>query len=291
MPLPYKEPSPALMQTAQGIAANMRRLAGVLEVPVGEGRVGNVPVGTMMAYVDAITKVPSAIHKDDHAAQAEEFALLKELFMEEPEALTAGVKRPARAQGYTTEELDDQELVPQADPNIPSQTHRIMQVQALTELSASPGFAGVADPRRIYEIGVRALGFDPDEVTMPVQPPQQQPPPVPVIVAQIRQQTEETKAKAAQATAETKAQAETAQAAQEAEQRELDRQSEERRAGLTLAGKVADTKAGLAKHVASVASDHIQHLDNLNQADQHKAADLNAAALQANTPEPPEGTS
>ena len=268
MPLPYKEPSGVLQAMGGQIATDMRRLAGVMEMPVGEGRVGNVPVGTMMAYVDAITKVPSAIHKDDHAAQAEEFELLKELFVEDPEALTRSTRprRRARAQGYTAEELDDQDLVPKSDPNVPSQTHRVMQVTALVEAAQSPLFQGIANPRGIWTLITQVLGVEStSDVTMPPQAPQPPPPDPRVQAAQINAAAKTQATNAQVEIAREKADQQSTQAMLEQQEKDADRQSEENRAAMKLKGDVVKAQAHVGTSAIGTVQKHAQHLNELAQ--------------------------
>src|SRR5215467_10836668 len=103
---------------------------------VGEGR-QDVPVGTTLAMIDQATKVLDSDHKGMHIAQAEEFDLLRELFKEDPEALMCAI--PASATFEWEREdviraLNDCNLSPQADPNTPSHTIRVMKAVALVQL-------------------------------------------------------------------------------------------------------------------------------------------------------------
>lgn len=288
MALPYKEPSAVLQSMLGTVAGDMRRVAGIMEMPVGEGRVGNTPVGTIMAYVDAITKVPSAVHKDDHAAQAEEFELLLELFREEPEALTANVRRPAKKGGYTAEELGDQDLVPQADPNVPSQTHRLMQAQALNEAAGAPQYAGIANPRGIWNRLMRTINVeDRGEVTLPEQAAAPPPPDPKVLAAQIKAQSEHEDNQTRLAVAQQNSAASSEKTQIDAEQRAADRNAENQRAGIDALGKASDNRTKLATHASGLAVDHAQHTDKINQADRHKAVDVAsdlATAAQPATP-------
>ena len=292
MPLPYKEPSAVLQSEKNTMSQDMRRMAGVLEMPVGEGRIGNTPVGTIMAYVDQITKVPSAIHKDDHAAQSEEFELLKELFEEEPEALIRGMKRPARKDGYTEQELRDADLVPQADPNIPSQTHRIMQKQALIEAATQPIFQGIANPRELWAQLVRILGADDPSLTLPPQPPQAAPPDPRVVAAQLSNQGKQVDAAAKTHVADVNAEVKREEMAAEERMAGANNQSTEKREGMKLLGQTAKVKSDLTAKGAQIASDlhqhavsegldHLQHTQKLAQADRHKAVDAATAAQEA----------
>lgn len=277
MPMPYRAPSAEEIGLQQKFEGDVRRIAGVIELPVGEGRVGNTPVGTMMAYIESISQVPGAVHKDDHIAQAEEFELLRELLADEPEQLTRGNRSPAR-QAYTSEELMSADLSPQADPNTPSEIHRLMKVQGLVAAGGQPQFQGIADQRKIWARTVRQLtGGDPAEYTVPPAPPPQpgqQPPQDPrvsaaLLKAQTEQQANQTKLQVAQISAQAK----TEQTQQDAEQRSLDRQSEEDRAAMQLAGKKSELAASTAGDAADRAQDQSQHLDNLG----HKQAELGAS--------------
>jgi hypothetical protein len=75
MPLPYKEPSGALMNLVTQMAETGMRVGGTSELQVGEGR-ADAPVGTTLAMIEQATKILNAVHKRMHSAQAEEFSLL-----------------------------------------------------------------------------------------------------------------------------------------------------------------------------------------------------------------------
>lgn len=245
MAWPYKEPSASSMAMGQKLEGDIRKLGGVIDIPVGEGRIGNTPVGTIMSYIEAISQVPGAIHKDDHIAQQEEFEMLRELIAEEPEVLTRGNKSPAR-KWQIAEELLSPDLIPRADPNTPSQIHRLTKIQGLVTLGGLPQFAmgdkdgQYVNNRAIYRSAVEVLsGGDAEQFTFPPNPPTPQtPPPDPrVIAAQINAQS-----KAAQTAGQLQgkqidAQTKETDAAMDAQQREADRESEETRAAMTLAGK------------------------------------------------------
>ena len=69
---------PGLVQVTQHIEEEARRVGGTPELMVGEGR-QDVPVGTTLAMIDQAVKVLDSVHKGMHTAQAEEFALLRDL--------------------------------------------------------------------------------------------------------------------------------------------------------------------------------------------------------------------
>lgn len=166
MPLPYKGPSATLAQIAQQIADDGRKLGGTTEIQAGEGR-ADVPVGTTIALIEQATKVISVVHKRLHGAQQEEFEIFKELFAEDPTALWKFAKNPAR-KWEQAQEFADLELVPAADPNVPSHIHRVMQATALIQLSQSA--PQIYNLKEVHQRALNTLGIgDADALFAPPQ--------------------------------------------------------------------------------------------------------------------------
>src|SRR5206468_1751586 len=88
--------------------------------------------------IEQATKIINSAHKRLHAAQSEEFMLLKERFKEDPEAFWRGNKKPAMQweKEQLLKALDDYNIVPVADPNNPTSLHRAAKAQ-ITEGLAS----------------------------------------------------------------------------------------------------------------------------------------------------------
>ena len=103
-----------------------------------------------------------------HAAQAEEFQLLVELFREHPESFWQRNKRPAYSWDQQTflNALDNCYLIPQADPNTASQTQRMMKIVGLKQLQqASPS---MYDPVAIDTAALQAMGWNnPEQFMVP----------------------------------------------------------------------------------------------------------------------------
>ncbi|MBN9434003.1 MAG: hypothetical protein J0I45_16350 [Bosea sp.] len=168
MPLPYKDISAAFATFLDSVASTAQRVGGTAEVQISEGR-QDAPVGTTLALIEQATKIEGAVHKRLHAAQAEEFQLLKECFRENPEALISVAKSDRQ---WSAEEfiraLDDKSIVPQADPNTPSHMHRLMKAMAIKQLQmANPPMynAKAVDERILNMIGVN----DPETLFAPEQ--------------------------------------------------------------------------------------------------------------------------
>ena len=203
MPLPYHETGPGFGALMADVAQTGQRVGGTAEVMVGEGR-QDAPVGTTIALIEQATKVLDAVHKRLHTAQAEEFALLRDLFREDPSALIAHKKSELKAMGASDEviiqALNDYELVPMADPNTPSHMHRVMKATAIKQLqAANPALydAKKVDERILEMIGVN----DPEELFAPPQAPQGPPQPSPdkslEAQARLQQTTMQTQQRAA----------------------------------------------------------------------------------------------
>lgn len=198
MPLPYKDPSAVFIQLIDNIATTAQRVGGTAELQVGEGK-QDAPVGTTLALLEQATKLMSAVHKRLHQAQSEEFALLKSLLMEDPEALWRHNKKsqvlrflnaqiPELAQVTEQQEqadtrrkqiflaaLADCDLVPAADPNTSSQTERYLKVYALRQIAVTNQNI---DLNAVDQRAIKVLGFD-DAQAMFKQPDPNAPPPMP----------------------------------------------------------------------------------------------------------------
>jgi hypothetical protein len=172
MALPYKEPGQAMMALLDKLGEDGRRLASTGNANVGEGK-QDAPVGTTIALIEQASKVMDSAHKRLHAAQAEEFALLKERFREDPEAFWRHNKKPTIQwkKDQFIQALNSCELVPVADPNNPTSLHRIAKAMAIKELQkASPD---LYDPTAVDMRIMRIVDIDPQGLfrATPAQPP------------------------------------------------------------------------------------------------------------------------
>jgi hypothetical protein len=189
MALPYKETGPAFIALMAQVREVGMRLGGTAETPIGEGK-QDAPVGTTLAMIEQATKVEGGVHKALHQAQAEELQLLKELFRDDPEALWRGNKRPAMGANQTARlakfkaALENCEIVPASDPNVPSETHRKLKASALKQLTAgNAAYNQVAVDKRV------ATMLKIDDFDSLLAPPQQmQPDPAVVAALQLEAQ-------------------------------------------------------------------------------------------------------
>jgi hypothetical protein len=175
MPLPYKEPSGALMNLVTQMAETGMRVGGTSEVLVGEGK-ADAPVGTTLAMIEQATKVMNSVHKRMHSAQADEFQLLIQCFRDNPKSFWQ--KRGTTIQwdeATFLKALNDVSLVPQADPNTASQAQRLMKVSALKQLASSN--PSLYDPIAVDTAALQALGWSNPQQFMVPASAQGEPPP------------------------------------------------------------------------------------------------------------------
>jgi hypothetical protein len=176
MPLPYKEPSGALMTLVDNMAQTGMRVGGTSEMQVGEGR-ADAPVGTTLAMIDQATKVMNAVHKRMHSAQAQEFQLLVRCFREHPESFWERNRKPNYPWSEETfiQALNDCDLVPQADPNTASHTQRVMKVMGLKQLQQQN--PSMYDPIAIDVEALQTLGWsNPEQFMVPISAHNKPPP-------------------------------------------------------------------------------------------------------------------
>jgi hypothetical protein len=204
MPLPYKEPSGALMNLVSQIADTGMRVGGTSEVMVTEGK-PDAPVGTTLAMIEQAQKVLNSVHKRLHNAQSQEFALVAREFKEHPESFWQRNRRPSYQwdEDQFLKALEDCDLVPQADPNTSSQTQRLMKVLALKQLVASN--PSLYDPIAVDTAALQALGWSNPQQFMIPQKAQANPPPE-LIKAMADMQNDKISAEARMMDSQTRAQ-------------------------------------------------------------------------------------
>lgn len=268
IPLPYKEPGAAFTTFITHVEEVGRRLGGSGDINVGEGK-QDAPVGTTLALIEQATKVMDSAHKRLHAAQAEEFRLLKDRFREDPEAFWRFNKNPSMEwkKEQFIKAINDFDLVPVADPNNPTSLHRIAKAMALKELQK--GNANLYDPVAVDMRIMRIVGIDPQGLFNAMPTPT---PPDPRLVA-IQQKAEQQKNASDIALLQAKIKAATAYA--QMEDKEKDRQSRERIAQWEREVEMLELRQAEIIH-----ANDIQHDQTLLQIQQEKSAAERLQTLQ-----------
>jgi hypothetical protein len=134
MPLPYKEPSNVLFTLLNQITEEGRRLGSIGDLQISDMS-ANAPVGTTLALLERTLKTMSAVQARVHYAMKQEFKLLRDIIKtyapDELELDTDKGEHFASRQDY---EMCD--VVPVSDPNSSTMAQRIMQYQAVIQLSS-----------------------------------------------------------------------------------------------------------------------------------------------------------
>jgi hypothetical protein len=185
MPLPYKEFGPSFPAFTKDVGDTAARLGGTANTPFAEGK-ADAPVGTTLAMLEQAAKMISAVHMRGHQSQSEEFEILIELIREDPEAfvrLFADDDDPWERQELL-DAIDNYKLTPVADPNTPTQMHRLLKVTGLVQMAdrAPERYNGYAVDKRALEV----MGFDdPEQFFAPPPPADALPPDPSLAIAQI----------------------------------------------------------------------------------------------------------
>jgi hypothetical protein len=133
LPLPYKEPSQTLYNLLNTIVDEGRRFAATADMKISDMS-AQAPVGTTLALLERMLKVMSAVQARVHYAFKQELKLLATIIRDytddsydyEPED---GQPR-AKASDYNMVEV-----IPVSDPNAATMSQRIVQYQAVLQLS------------------------------------------------------------------------------------------------------------------------------------------------------------
>ena len=166
-PLPYKEPSPTLLNLLGVVVQAGQRFAAIADMQVGDGNQA-AAVGTTIALLERGSRVMSAIHKRCYAAMKSEFKLLanivsKYLPPEYPYDVVGGQRNIKQV------DFDDRvDIVPVADPNIFSMSQRITLAQ--TQLQIATSNPQLHNMYQIYRNMYNAIGVKNIDAVLP--PPQ-----------------------------------------------------------------------------------------------------------------------
>jgi len=167
-PLPYKEPSPTLLNLLGVVVSAGQRFAAIADMQVGDGNQG-AAVGTTIALLERGSRVMSAIHKRCYAAMKSEFKLLSKVVAqylppEYPYDVVGGQRNIKQT------DFDDRiDIVPVADPNIFSMSQRITLAQ--TQLQIATSNPQLHNMYQIYRNMYDAIGVKNVDAVLPPPAP------------------------------------------------------------------------------------------------------------------------
>jgi hypothetical protein len=138
LPLPYKEPSAVLAGLLDKIVDEGRRFAATADMKVSDMS-AQAPVGTTLAILERTLKVMSAVQARVHYAFKQELQLIAELVRDDSNTHTEYPYEVDAPQGKKAryEDYHHLEIVPVSDPNAATMSQRIVQYQAVLQLSAT----------------------------------------------------------------------------------------------------------------------------------------------------------
>jgi len=136
MQLPYKEPSPTLLQLMGIVVQAGQRFASIADNQVGDMN-QQAAVGTTVALLERGSRVMSAIHKRLYVGLKQEFKLLAQVFKTYLPPVYPYDVPNAKKEIKATDFDDRVDILPVADPNIFSQTQRISMAQMQLQLAQS----------------------------------------------------------------------------------------------------------------------------------------------------------
>jgi hypothetical protein len=152
--LPYKEPSSTLLTLLDRITEEGRRLGSISDMKISDMS-ANAPVGTTLALLERTLKTMGAVQARVHYSMKQEFKLLKGIIRDytptEYEYEPQGSDRQVKQADY-----DLVEVIPVSDPNSSTMAQRIMQYQAVIQLSA--GAPQIYDLPLLHRQMIEVLG-------------------------------------------------------------------------------------------------------------------------------------
>ena len=165
LPLPYKEPSQTLAQLMDRVVEEGRRFAAVSDLKISDMS-SQAPVGTTLAVLERVLKVMSAVQARVYYTMKQEFKLLAgiirdytpEEYSYEPEI---GDSRAKKA------DYDNVDVLPVSDPNAATMSQKVVQYQAVLQLSQSA--PQIYDMPYLHRQMIETLGVKNAAKIIPVQ--------------------------------------------------------------------------------------------------------------------------
>ena len=165
MPLPYKEPSQVLLQLLKDITTEGRRLGAVSDMNISDMS-ANAPVGTTLALLERTLKPMAAVQARVHYAMKQEFKMLKMLMVEYAPTEYAYVPTrgdvSAKQSDYTM--ID---VIPISDPNSSTMAQRVVQYQAVLQMSQTA--PQIYDLTQLHRQMIEVLGVKNAEKLVPTK--------------------------------------------------------------------------------------------------------------------------
>jgi hypothetical protein len=168
LPLPYKEPSMVLAGLLDKIIEEGRRFAATADMKVADMS-AQAPVGTTLAILERQLKVMSAVQARIHYSFKQELKLIAEIVRDDSPAneeynydVDAEQGRRAKFKDYRYTEI-----IPVSDPNAATMTQRVVQYQAVIQLSQTA--PQIYDLPQLHRQMLKVLGIKEVEKLIPTK--------------------------------------------------------------------------------------------------------------------------
>ena len=165
MPLPYKEPSQTLLALLNRITEEGRRLGAISDMNISDMS-ANAPVGTTLALLERTLKPMAAVQSRVHYAMKQEFKLLKAIIAEyAPGEYTY---LPDRGEPRAKQsDYDVVDVIPVSDPNSSTMAQRVVQYQAVLQMSQTA--PQIYDLPQLHRQMIEVLGIKNADKLVPVK--------------------------------------------------------------------------------------------------------------------------
>lgn len=170
LPMDYGEPSQVLERMFAMLDGRAQQFADSTESVISDST-NYGPVGTTIALLEAATKFMSGIQKRFYQSLTEEFQILYDLNSEVLDDETQVYFKSSSVLVSPEDFQGDVGVIPQADPNLASSSHRIALAQ--TKLQAALQAPDIHDLRAAHYAFYSAIGMDANEINQ-ILPPQEE---------------------------------------------------------------------------------------------------------------------
>ena len=168
MPLPYKEPSMVLAGLLEKIIEEGKRFASTADMKISDMS-NQAPVGSTLAILERTLKVMTAVQARVHFAFKQEIKLIAEIVRDDSpknEEYSYDVDGP---QGRRAKYDDYRyvEIIPVSDPNAATMSQRVVQYQAVIQLSQTA--PQIYDLPHLHRQMLNVLGIKNAEKLIPIR--------------------------------------------------------------------------------------------------------------------------
>ena len=133
LPLPYKEPSQVLAGLMDKIIEEGRRFAATADIKISDMS-AQAPVGTTLALLERQLKTMTAVQARVHFSLKQELKLLKDIIADYADE-SYDYETDTAAPHARRSDFEMVEVIPVSDPNAATMSQRLVQYQAVIQLS------------------------------------------------------------------------------------------------------------------------------------------------------------